>query len=421
MPSNASNRVRARLRPLASAAAVHPVNLLACAFALAPAIVVLAPKATVPLLLVACAAMLPGALARGWRPARPGMSVGLVLAGLTALWAAVSASWSFDPAKGWDTLAGLLALVLATWLIADVVAQVRAAHRDALAALARGAGLGLLAGAGVMVVELALDQPILRTLTWQWSPDAVSPAETNRGGTFLFVTALMAVPLFARAGLGRGVQAAGVAALGAAAVLSDSGANQVGLLAGGAFLALAGLGRPVRTTLWALAALLGLLAMPWLVQLPYEHGLHQAEALPFSAQHRLHIWHFAGEWALERPVAGWGFDSSADFPNRGVEPFTGSGDVIPLHPHNAALQLWLETGAVGVLLALGLLAALVRRIESAGPTAARWLGAAAMTTFVVADIGYGAWQTHWIATICWFFCYAAALWPRNTKRSDAGL
>jgi membrane protein implicated in regulation of membrane protease activity len=53
----------------------------------------------------------------------------------------------------------------------------------------------------------------------------------------------------------------------------------------------------------------------------------------------------------------------------------------------------------------------VRGIDARGADAARWVGAAAMASCVIADIGYGAWQTQWTASILWFFCYAAVLWP----------
>jgi hypothetical protein len=64
-----------------------------------------------------------------------------------------------------------------------------------------------------------------------------------------------------------------------------------------------------------------------------------------------------------------------------------------------------------VLLTLAAVAQVVRGIHARGAAAAKWVGAAAMATCVIADIGYGAWQTQWTAAIVWFFCYAAVLWP----------
>jgi O-antigen ligase len=388
----------------------HPIDVLTVAFYALPAIAVLADKATVPLLLVTLVAMLPGAVIHGWRPGLPGRAT-LALGGLIVAWAAVSASWSFDPINGWETLVRLLALVLAGWLIVRVMRSYQPLSERATARLSRAALLGLGLGLAVLLVELALDHPIVRTATWQWRPGAVTDSDTNRGFTILVVVFWLTLPLVRRAGLGRAGAAALIGLTAAAVVLTDSGANIAGLLLAAAFIACASLGRPVRLTVWALAAVCGLLAMPWLAQAAFELGLHRADWIPSSAQHRVHIWNFVSEWALERPLTGWGFDSSADFGNRGVEPFSPGYSVIPLHPHNAALQIWLELGIVGVLLTLAAVAQVVRGIHARGAAAAKWVGAAAMATCVIADIGYGAWQTQWTAAIVWFFCYAAVLWP----------
>jgi O-antigen ligase len=396
----------------------RPIDVLTVAFHALPAIAVLAEKATVPLLLVTLVAMLPGAVIRGWRPGLPGRAT-LALSGLIVAWAAVTASWSFDPIKGWETLVRVLALVVAGWLIVSVIRHDQSLSEPAAARLSRAAIAGLALGLAVLIVELTLDHPIVRTATWQWRPGAVADYDTNRGFTILVVLFWLALPRVRQAGLGRAGAAVLIALTAGAAFLTVSGANLVGLLVAAAFVACASLGHPVRLAVWALAAVCGLVAMPWLAQAAFDLGLHHAEWLPGSAQHRVHIWNFVSKWALERPLTGWGFDSSSDFGNRGVEPVAPYTSVIPLHPHNAALQIWLELGVVGVLLTLAGVARVVQSIHARGPEAAKWLGAAAMATCVIADIGYGAWQTQWTAAIVWFFCYAAVLWPARDRTSAA--
>ena len=51
---------------------------------------------------------------------------------------------------------------------------------------------------------------------------------------------------------------------------------------------------------------------------------------------RLEIWRFVSGLVENKPLFGWGLDSSRVFPG-----------LIPLHPHNAAVQIWFELGAVG--------------------------------------------------------------------------
>ena len=84
-----------------------------------------------------------------------------------------------------------------------------------------------------------------------------------------------------------------------------------------------------------------------------------ADSFKISAGHRLLIWSFAGDRIAERPVTGWGLDSSRAIPG-GDDPIRPRETWMPLHPHNAALQVWLELGAPGAAL-FALLAAIVWR------------------------------------------------------------
>ncbi|MBM3603075.1 MAG: O-antigen ligase family protein [Alphaproteobacteria bacterium] len=90
-----------------------------------------------------------------------------------------------------------------------------------------------------------------------------------------------------------------------------------------------------------------LLLMPMVVQSFYSWGLHSAEWLPASSRHRVMIWDFVARQAATHPWLGWGINAARDFPNMGEVPMLGDR-MIPMHPHNGVLQLWLEFGAVGI-------------------------------------------------------------------------
>ena len=83
-----------------------------------------------------------------------------------------------------------------------------------------------------------------------------------------------------------------------------------------------------------------------------------------SAGHRLLIWSFVGTRISERPALGWGLDSSRAIPGGKYEIRPGQAR-LPLHPHNAALQIWLELGGIGALPAAALIALLWYRIRGA--------------------------------------------------------
>ena len=122
---------------------------------------------------------------------------------------------------------------------------------------------------------------------------------------------------------------------------------------------------------------------------------------PFGWQARAEMWGFAADRIKERLVLGWGFGGADQF----TETYNLLGftlPYIPRHPHNAPLQIWLETGAVGALLAAGALASFGRRAGAA--LANNRIGAAAaagllVTAAVFANVNMNAWAIWWWAAI----------------------
>jgi O-antigen ligase len=115
--------------------------------------------------------------------------------------------------------------------------------------------------------------------------------------------------------------------------------------------------------------------------------LHQLA--PPSWDARLNIWAFAANQIVAHPLRGWGIDASRIF-----------GEAIPLHTHDAALQLWLELGALGAALAAAFLAWVLYGIVA-------WTGAnrrdgamaaASLTAYVmIGGLSFGVWQEWWLA------------------------
>lgn len=66
-----------------------------------------------------------------------------------------------------------------------------------------------------------------------------------------------------------------------------------------------------------------------------------------SFVHRLYIWEYSSAKIAEKPWFGWGAGITRNF----VETENISGNnlqLLPSHPHNYVLQLWLELGVVGI-------------------------------------------------------------------------
>ena len=130
--------------------------------------------------------------------------------------------------------------------------------------------------------------------------------------------------------------------------------------------------------------------------------------------HRPLIWGFTATRILERPILGWGLDAARRTPGGQVlitpEDFGYTGPEVgknvtdwlheldpvflPLHPHNAILQIWLELGLIGALLACGLVIYLVRAaVRRRHPAGLALLA----SSFVIANLSYGVWQNWWLA------------------------
>jgi O-antigen ligase len=137
-----------------------------------------------------------------------------------------------------------------------------------------------------------------------------------------------------------------------------------------------------------------------------------ADAVKLSAGHRLLIWSFAGDRIAERTLTGWGLDAARAMPG-GKDPIRPGQTWMPLHPHNAALQLWLELGAPGAVL-FALLVALAWQALAAAPWP-RLFAAAAGASLAIAltacFASYGIWEEWWLGTL-WFSLFVIIVMAR---------
>ena len=118
------------------------------------------------------------------------------------------------------------------------------------------------------------------------------------------------------------------------------------------------------------------------------------DALPLSWVWRLEIWSYAGELIRENPWFGYGLDASRPL-NRELVLQGFNVEALPMHPHNATLHVWLETGAVGAVLLAAALVAMGGRIAAA-PKLSRIQAMGVVWVFVayvsLIVFSYGVWQ-----------------------------
>jgi O-antigen ligase len=140
----------------------------------------------------------------------------------------------------------------------------------------------------------------------------------------------------------------------------------------------------------------GLILSPWLA---YWLFIFRPEFLVemkgASAGQRMEIWDFLARQIFERPFIGWGVNSVDQMKLETDKVFFNGANVF--HPHNAALQLWLEMGVAGVLLGLGFLTLLYKRMISVRPNIYMMAGFSSL--LAVSLTAYGLWQGWWLGVM----------------------
>lgn len=339
---------------------------------------------------------------------RPALVILLVL----LIWAAMSTAWSpYHPSKPGNMTALKLALQLPLyWAVVCAARRVDPRLRETvLATFAWGAAIF----GALLFMEFVADARVLEALHLRFvGPIRHDISEVHIGHSTYALAVIF--PLGLATALRRrrmhwlGLPMA-VGAL-AAALRFGSDAPVLALILATA-VGLAAWRWPTGTprTL-ALAAVVYVLAAPLVVCGVRATGHYAAiqHAVPQSYADRMSYWSHAIDWAKDHPIRGWGLDASRMF-----------SPGIVLHPHDDALQFWLELGAVGAVLAAAFFFVAIRRLARplsdlgmAGAT-----GAAAVYLLFGA-LNFGAWQEWWLAMGALIAVAAALLTPPATSETS---
>ena len=374
---------------LARAAPLFELGLDICVFLFLP-VLALASRGAAPL--AATAGVLALGLAapageRAWQQVRGALPL---FAALVA-WGALSALWAVEPQRSLVVAAQLAGMFAAGLALIAASREIAAPAR-----LVGAFAAGLLVALAVAVAQDATHGELTAPLARR---GFVTPALNQVENGLAFALLPLAATLARR---GHRLFAAALTVAGAAVIaLLVGDAGRVGFALGVAAALLFYLWpRPLARVAAALSVAVILAApviFPPLAQIAAAR--HGAQDVKFSLWHRLEIWSFVGGRIGERPLLGWGLDASRAIP--GGNGTTPEGwQLLPLHPHNAPLQLWLELGAPGAAL-FALFAARLWLALGAAPWPRAFAAAAAgslVAAFTVGLGAYGIWQEWLIAS-----------------------
>ena len=321
----------------------------------------------------------------------PVLSVPAVLLAAIVVWGIVSAAWSPDPPRSLDQGLRL------TGLLITVVAMAAAFFVSATRRLMLLLFAGFVVAIAMAVVDLATGGALSRP----FSDRVYQPAWLNQASVAFAILLLpTAAALFMS---GYRLTSLLFAAVCAVTILILAGTAAKAALAAGLPWALACYWRRARVVriAAALSVLVVVTAPLTFARIERVPALaNMVDRVKYSGGHRVLIWSFVGDRIAEHPLRGWGLDASRAIP--GGRDLIRPGETwLPLHPHNAPLQIWLELGVPGVVL-FGLLGGWLWL--AVGNTQWPRLYAAAAcgglaTAFVASAATYGIWQEWWLGTL----------------------
>lgn len=361
---------------------------------------------------LAPAAAIAGLVAAPWqRIARVVRGGGFALALFAAflVWCGASLAWSpqSSPAYAYALVFGAAALLFVLGAGFDRTADLAVAQRAALA--------GLAVSLVLIAIEIRFDYPIARA-TAPAAPGAEGYAREMGADTLqafagraLALAALWIWPVAVMLHRHRWPGWIGMALMAGVLVwLCRTLPNFVilGALALGLIPAALALRWPRRmVALTALTIGAGAVAAPGvsptlavLVGQAWRH--YTGQEPPFALLARVDTWSYAAGLVREKPIWGWGLGASGSFTEtHSIAGF--STPYIPGSPGSVPIQIWLETGAIGAVLAAAAFAALGRRTGVSlerDPCAAAAACGAMVTAFVIAALGdFSAWAVWWWA------------------------
>jgi exopolysaccharide production protein ExoQ len=394
--------------------------ILSAIAAVIPPLTFFHPKA-VPALVVAAA--IGGLVSVLWRGQRPAAMIDRPLVAffsLVVIWAAMTVFWSLDT---WVAARGVLKIGGSMAAGVALLAVARCLTSDEK----RLVGRGLMTGMALILILLTFEGltggDILNALRGS------RPSITNQH-FWLFpaasIVVMLAWPLAAcLAKDGRWLVLI-LAVAGVLAAIKTIGYFRGDLALGVGIIAAALVFFSRRWAVWTLAAVIGIgvfLAPVVPTVMPTPREFAKMQWMPKGMVHRLYIWDYTADRVAEHPVRGWGMNAARLMPDgkkRLVDDVRGYyGDVLPLHPHNFALQTWLELGLPGAtLLAFFVISVPIR---SAGSGAGRMKSALNVGQFFTAicflTFGFSLWQSWWVSAL-WLSAALSAAFQEEPPPSE---
>jgi O-antigen ligase len=177
------------------------------------------------------------------------------------------------------------------------------------------------------------------------------------GSFLMFALVLLGADALDNKGLRRVVSVLAILAVPYIIYVSDARANAGGVLAILGTITIAAI-ISARSKLVPLLLLCGLVALVvavgfWVrsVEIHWSAEGNFQPYLPLGLVdlHRQVIWHYVFGHVFDHPLIGWGVNSTPYMPGADQVVGTAKLPVLPAHPHNWFMEIWVETGFLGMI------------------------------------------------------------------------
>lgn len=338
-----------------------------------------------------------------------------ILVAAICLLAVLSTAWAVDPETTLGRAYKTSALLLLSLPLLDIL---RSAPENFLKRLNIPFCVCVLLTGLVAFIELKFNFQLYRLVNSIPASDKVSGSVINKNVAAFTLLLPIALAFCHRAGRYSLSILLAVAALLIAGI-TESQASQLALIAIPlvwlSLFVMPVAGISIAFTVIALVICL----MPWLSPLAFVSFAEDLSqdgtiAKQASASMRLENWDFISRKIMENPWTGFGMDAT-----RSIDDFQSRQLYFPsnviMHPHNMALQVWIEFGVPGIFITIGFLGFLLRRFLNLPQTQRRLPFTVFCTVIVFLMISWSMWSG-WLLAL---MIYAAGLTVLALKTSTA--
>lgn len=310
--------------------------------------------------------------------------------------------WAAEPEEALHRTVKLLAIFLVGGLL---ITSILALRGEQIRICSQFLPIGIVAAAILIAAELLFDAPLYRLMRLLAADQSVDDTAFNRGTVAVVLCFFPALSILLAQGRAFVLTALFIVTVLAMLILVESQSAQFSMFFG--LLTYAFFPYRSKQAWYLLAFLISALIFlaPFLAIWLFEPLAATLNALPFFGQGsgfagaRMEIWDYVSRYALQNPLYGFGLEAARAIDSFDSKELFQNGSTT-IHPHNFAIQLWLEFGVLGAAAGALFCSYLLRTIFTLlTPVQRRAALPAFIASLSVASTGYGMWQSWWIGLL----------------------